>query len=109
MKDEVKEGSLSAAEMTAAKSAAEQSTYAARAYADFVAAVDAGDYSRAANRLWYAASASGYAQAYYEIAAIAAGTETSRRSYRTRAIAARGAAEAYRGGIDALVAAGFRA
>ena len=108
MKDEEKKGPLSAAEMTAAKSGAEQSTYAARAYANFVAAVDAGDYALAADRLWFAASASGYAQAYFELAAMAADTETSRRSYKTRAIAARGAAEAYRGGLDALVA-GFSA
>lgn len=112
MKDEVKKGSLFDAVISAAKSGAEESQSAARAYAAFVAAVDAGDYSLAANRMWQAATAAGYAQAYLEIAASAAraeGDKTILRLYTTRALAARCAAEAYRGGLDALVAAGFRA
>lgn len=112
MKDEEKKGSLFETVISAAKSGAEQSTYAARAYADFVAAVDAGDYSLAADRLWYAANAAGYAQAYFGLAASAAraeGDEKLLRLYTSRALAARCAAEAYRGGLDTLVAAGFNA
>ena len=112
MKKEEKKSSLFETVISAAKSGAEESKHAAMAYADFVAAADEGDYLRAANRLWQAANAAAYAQAYLEIAASAAsaaGDATMIRLYTSRALVARCAAEAYRGGLDALVAAGFRA